>query len=73
MQSFPVRTCLERLELANVFADGTGYVNAVHESLSPVQAPVRAFLRVRITNGCVIMNTIKLIPSYDFFSSPDAS
>ena len=50
-----VRTRLERLELADVFADGTGYVNAVHESLPSVQARVRAFLRARITNGCVIM------------------
>jgi hypothetical protein len=51
-----VRTRLERLELADVFADGTGYVNGVHESLSPVQVRVRAFLRVRITNGSLIMN-----------------
>jgi len=47
-----VRTRLERPELADVFADGTGYVNGVHESLPPVPARVRAFLRVRITNGC---------------------
>ena len=49
-----VRTRLERLELVDVFADGTGYVNGVHESLPPVQARVRAFLRVRTTNGCVM-------------------
>ena len=56
-----VRTRLERLELADVFADGTGYVNGVHESLPPVQARVRAFLRVRITNGCVMASRQRII------------
>jgi hypothetical protein len=51
-----VRARFERLGLADVFADGTGYVNGVHESFPPVQARGRAFLRVRITDGCVIMN-----------------